>query len=967
MLNNYTYFRPRKVALMNKEIIEIFDVNTDAVATNRGFYYQYLNVLKKWITNYINGIDSNTYTEVDNDIKEVGNNLIFTQVKSYTTSLSLDSKEIKSSIFNFFLLYLRYQSLNQEIVFCFATNTAPRPRQKLLTNWINDQNLTDTNLLSACINKIKEILEKEINLRKNKKLEKAATKEAKEKIRLATQGVKQILSEAGLINFVKSIVWEFGNTDPDEAVRLLRKELEILLSKPIFKNRSPQLMFNVFISEIYKASQNPDENQRCLNNESIDTLLSHTDNELLSFVDNRIINLLSNEIEILKSDIIDIQNTQGLQANEIATLKNTVKNITGLPIPKELTLLPDHNSNTFLGWDNFLDEIHGILVDKKIVSLHSEGGMGKTSFAKKYLKTFIDYDHIIWINVEQSIAYSFAQDELLSKNLQIDFSIDDSIEKRFKFLLNEINKIEGNNLLIVDIQETHEDISNIKLLASLTRWHKLILTRNHIKNIPSLKLPKISFDEAKQIFKLFSSSIIEDDIFREFINFIDSNILVIELTAKTIDNSSDLTLISFLQSLKNQRLDSDEFNIDIEIDSENNVIRIFNFLIKKFALNNLTSDEQNYFEFLILLPSTDISIEDIILINGIEFYDQNKITIRNLIIALEKKGLVEYSINKDRINIHKVIKETIIYNVRSQTNPFASASIYIVWLTNRIMEGNNNPEVSFRFLRYAESILNSIKEDYRKSVYQPLLLLENELLFHYRFFINSDNEHCRWINLVQRSEIYFTNDNPTLAVMYNNLGLSYAYKSEVDSAIEYFKKSLQIFKKNEQAFVQNIIVISNNLSNTYLKTNDLVSALNIFNDVQSIRKKYSLYDDQQLAIEYRILAESYKITGDYNKAIGLLREGIKLHESLKISKRNDFYLSAYYNQLSQTYLLKEDFENTIKYQEKAVEILEHMNLNNSEHLFWMYEILLRFYRFKGLKNKELILIDKMSAFKTVEL
>jgi len=60
---------------MEEEIYKVFDVNTDAVAVNRGFYYQYLVVLKKWIQNYINNEDVDTFTEVDDDIKEVGDEL----------------------------------------------------------------------------------------------------------------------------------------------------------------------------------------------------------------------------------------------------------------------------------------------------------------------------------------------------------------------------------------------------------------------------------------------------------------------------------------------------------------------------------------------------------------------------------------------------------------------------------------------------------------------------------------------------------------------------------------------------------------------------------------------------------------------------------------------------------------------------------------------------------------------------
>ena len=59
---------------MLEQVIDIFDVNTDAVATNKGFYYQYLITLKKWISNFIEDNEIEAYSEVDQDIKEVGHN-----------------------------------------------------------------------------------------------------------------------------------------------------------------------------------------------------------------------------------------------------------------------------------------------------------------------------------------------------------------------------------------------------------------------------------------------------------------------------------------------------------------------------------------------------------------------------------------------------------------------------------------------------------------------------------------------------------------------------------------------------------------------------------------------------------------------------------------------------------------------------------------------------------------------------
>jgi len=518
-------------------------------------------------------------------------------------------------------------------------------------------------------------------------------------------------------------------------------------------------------------------------------------------------------------------------------------------------------------------------------------------------------------------------------------------------------------LLIVDVQNSNHEKVVLEQLLSITNWEKLIMTRSHLNTIPSIKLPRINYNDAKEVYLLHcSKEKINNSLFRDFFEYIDYNILVIELTAKTIQNSIDLTLKEFLLSMKNQCLDSNEFNIDIDIRGENTSIRIFNFLIKKFAINNLESEVKYYLDFLVLLPSNNIVIEELILINGVKLYDDNKVYITNFINSLEKNGLLEYSSDRKRINIHKIIQEVVVYKERRGDRPFISSLLYICWLTHRIKEGYNDPNKSFKYLKYAESILNTIKEEYRNSIYQPMLILENELLFSRRFYVDTKTELTKLINLVKRAEKYFSIDNNNLGVMYNNLGLSYLENNEDENATLYLKKALRIFKKDEANSLNLIITLLNNLSNIYLLKNDLNTVVDSFNEVQKIRKKYKLYDDQQVGIEFRILSKSYEISGDYEKGIELLKSGIQLHKSIEESKRNDFYLSGYYKELSGLYLLMEDINQAIDNIEIGIGVLEKMNLNNSEYLFSMYKIALSFYQFEGLDTKEKLILEKINSF-----
>ncbi|MEW7281151.1 NB-ARC domain-containing protein [Aquimarina sp. 2201CG1-2-11] len=485
---------------MSEEIIKIFEVNTDAIATNRGFYYQYLLVLKKWIKNFIDEKDIVTLIEVEDDIKEVGDEIIFTQVKCYTSSFSLNSKEIRKSIFNFFILYFKYLDLKEKLSFCFSTNSQISKKEKLLLQWVQNPELEDYKLLDLCIKKVKEILIKEIKERRIKLLQKGLSEVEKASVNRISDDFKNRIDKNIIGSFVKSIFWEFNELSPEEGVELLTKEIHTLLEHTKFNGKSSSLLFRVLTSEIYRSSQKEKKSERVLNNGHLTTIIKQTEDDLLQLIDNKLTKLFKVELESLKVDVANLIKTADLHSKDIGFLKNELRN-TSVKIPKHLNLLPDFSSIDIYGWDGFLKQIHSALDKKKTISIYSEGGMGKTTFGKKYLQTFDEYDHIVWISVEKSISTSLLLDDTLRNNLKFTASTEpESIDFAFRNLLNTLNKIHGKNLIVIDIQESKNELSEIKSLSLSPNWHKLILTRSHLKTIPNERLPKIDFNIAKEIY-----------------------------------------------------------------------------------------------------------------------------------------------------------------------------------------------------------------------------------------------------------------------------------------------------------------------------------------------------------------------------------------------------------------------------------------------------------------------------------
>lgn len=927
--------------------IKIFKRNTEAIFTNRGFYYQYLSILRNWVTNFINNIDNPIYTEVENDIKEVGEKYVFTQLKCYSSDFSLNSKEIKSSIFDFFITYLKYRQDNVYPVFSFITNTSIKKNEKLLGKWLNRDVFDNYKDLELLKKKNVDILKSESNkIRQSKLNRQNLAAYRKQEINNSYKSFCSILLDELLIeDFCRSIRWEFGELTTKEAIDKLKLEIFTLLKDKSFKGRSAEIIFRVLLSEINRCSQETEKSKRCITNSDLRKLLELTDVDIQNRIDSKFINLIGVEIEELKDRIKNIETIQEKQTSEIKKLKPRHL------VETDLTLIPYiNNVDDIIGWNNEIEEVFNILNQKNIVSLHNFGGIGKTTFVKKLLSNHRhNFNNVIWLTIEKSLHSAFVLNDLLISNLHIYLDKEHTIEQQFDLILNELEKYGDNNLIVLDIQKGAENIEDLNKISSLRNWKKIIIARNRFKSYNPFLLPHLGYEEAKALFLLhYSQESIDDNTYKEFFEYIDYNNLIIELVAKTIENSFDLTLEFVLDSLKKQNLNNQSLKIDIELsEEENKSIQIFDFILQKFSIEELESNEKYFLEYLCLLPSSSIIIEDLILICGEKFYDGNKTHFINWINSLEKKGLVQFENGKKSIRIHKILQDSVLYSAREEKNPFILSFQYIAWLSGRLSDGYNNPRKSFRFLKYAESILNAIKEEYRHSVYQPLLMLENEYLHLSAFFFIRGNNVELWKDLIKRSESYLGKEDVPLAAMYNNLALSLKPEKAIDEIIVYLNKAVKIYFKNAGSYKDGdllmFITTLNNLAQAYLVKSDVDSAIKCFNKVSALRKKYYFYNDAQIGVGYTILSELYRTSKNFDKSEALIKEAIRYHNLIPIGRRNDFLLSSYYNKLSEYSLLKNNLGDAIIHQQKCVEILETQEIRNN-HIVAMYQFLIDLYK-----------------------
>ncbi|HVD99047.1 MAG TPA: NB-ARC domain-containing protein [Cytophagaceae bacterium] len=660
---------------MTEEVIKIFKYNTDAPATNRGFYFQYLNLLQKWIKLFIKDEnDSNIYSDVDEDIKEVGEELIFTQVKSYSKSFSFQSEEIKKGLFHFYMLFIQYGDQLNDCQFHFLTNTKISKNEKLLIEWANDSKKINEEIKQACYIKVKEIIKKEFKIRRDKKIQnKDITESGKVSIKSVYDFAIKELNDSKTLDFIERIKWKFEHDNPHSSILKLEKNILHDLKHHKFAGKPSFLLFNVFLSEIYKRSTMPNRADRALNNSILISILSKSDTEIQNYLNVKFTNLIgTHKYEILlKLEEIE----QRTKSNEEKIKKLEHKDSI---YPKELSFVPKIYSDEVIGREESVAELKTLLTSEKLISVHGIGGIGKTTILKYFLKSYYhDYDHIIWINRSLGLKSDFVLNKTLIDNLKLEITSTSSIEEKFDEIINSINKIKGRNLLIIDDVLPENDFFLKKELDKIVDWEILVTSRYKNANIKQYDIAVLDLESASRLFyKICSSVIYEKHIIEDFFQSISYNTLMIELSAKTINNAIGLDLISLTESVKSLELNNENFAININLDDSST--RILNHLLYVFSISNLTNENKYLLNTLSILPFDEIIIEEFIKIYGDKDYPKNKIFVVNQINELDKKGWI-IRIN-DRIKIHKLIQHIIRYNI--QTPDF----LFINYLCHRMHE-----------------------------------------------------------------------------------------------------------------------------------------------------------------------------------------------------------------------------------------------------------------------------------------
>ncbi|PZO35070.1 MAG: hypothetical protein DCE86_00265 [Flavobacteriaceae bacterium] len=907
---------------MLDDAIQLIKVNRDAVATNRGFYYQYLKLLERWLENFVANRESSLFSEVGDDMKEVNDEIIFTQFKCYTATFSLNSKEIKTSLLSFYAQFLAYKD-DFPLKFEFVTNTSIGKNEKLLREWIEKGSLGEIELREKYERRITGILQDEIKRHLNVKIGKVKDQSIRENF----VSNKKLLIDGVLDNvqkFIDCVIWVFSDLRPERAIEQILSRLELLLGDSKFEGRNPKLLLDVLLSEIYRKSQNEREHDRKLDADLLKSLLEKTDEQLMSIVDAKISMLFQNELAGLRSQLDKIKQTQSEHGYRLEAVEQSLKE--KRKIPKNITLTPFLDNNLIIERSDIVKHIDSHFKSARHLNICGEGGMGKSTVAKMFLhQHYEEFDHIIWLDVKQGIVPAIVVNQDIRLNLGLEAVGKDLI---FGTFVNILNQIEGHNLIVLDNLTADKLI--FQQLASLKNWNILSTSRYKNENCQNHKLVSFSFEQARELFTKYSELNGDDTCFSEFVEYIQFNTLMIELAAKTIANSLDLDISKLLAYLKNQELDAVDLKIDIESEGTADNIQIYSSLLATFALSDLSDNEVFLIQFFSVLPSEEIAIADLIDMAGQSNKSENTPYFINNINQLAKKGWIEKAGSK--FSMHRLVQQSIIYDIRKK-NSFFVFFFFITWLGARFQEAHkNNPSAALRFLKYGDSILEAIKEPFRNKIYQPLLILENEVLLVYTLFMHEVKIVQKWQSLYERASRFLKEYDPVLGTILSNYGMSLMREDRVEEAESCYLRACEIFKRDEK-LVSHLVSTKINLSIVYTEQRDFSKVKSMMMEISELRSKYKLGNDASAILEGNALAHANEAAGNLKSAEGIYQLLSEVFFELPFSQQNILHYAEVMHNYSIVLLKQEKLQKAIDNQLNTIKLLEDNSIGDNVTVF----------------------------------
>ncbi len=647
-------------------------------------------------------------------------------------------------------------------------------------------------------------------------------------------------------------------------------------------------------------------------------------------------------------------------------------------IPKFLSSGQPSVPLSFIGRDIELADIKQKLEKNKLLLIHAEGGMGKTTLAAKYLNDNINqYKHIAWLFCDNGIN---EQIKTLALMLKVDLNLYKEDDEQLLALKTAMQNLGDDCLLVLDNANTPKHIDEFQNKFGGLPWHILLTSRCQqvLPKENELDLHHLEAEQAKELFKKNQDEKTPEfeELLNKFLKAIGYNTLMIELFSKNLHELSALgeTLADAVQQFEEKGLFLGERSFEIKADWTKNTHKqaatTDQIIEALYDLTTLEEVERFILVNLSLLPAENYLVTllvDVILSSKDKEALDTKIYFTKLLKTLAQKGWLASDTLSYRMNpvVQQIIlaknektvwddAETMVSNLnyKLKTNGF--------FLINLTSYAQAQP-----FVELAESIT---RFEYVERFDIGVLLLD---LSDYYRAIGNTTASLKHIEIA--SNIFKKVNKENYGVCLQRLGMLYENQGNLEKALEFFEQDFEISKQlleqnpHSESTKDSLAICYHRLGMNLEKQGNLEKALEFFEQDVKLRKELFENNPQSetiknnLAISYNRLGINYEIQGNLEKALEFFEQDIEISKELfEKSPQSEPIkdgLARSYAWLGYIYEKQGNLEKALEFFEQDIKLRKELFENNPQsvdvyHKLAVSNLLIGNIHFKMQKQKE---------------
>ena len=553
--------------------------------------------------------------------------------------------------------------------------------------------------------------------------------------------------------------------------------------------------------------------------------------------------------------------------------------------PKYISKRP-HGAKNCMFRNDEVNILKGELESGNNILIYGEGGYGKTSLAMLLFELVKDdYCHLVWVNYENSLMDSLLNSLTIYENIER--------EKRIELICDFLRQQDKNTIIFLD--NVDEQIQDDEYMHELEGCIAFVITSRlpFIENFKRYHIENKSIEECRKIFELYyhAPCNIEEDIFNNFIEYIEQNILFIELVAKTA-RYAEKPLNDYIKEIVTTGLSISDDEIYSSYDQKTD--SLINRLKHLYTLQKMTAEEQEILEKFALTPNLYVPFQ----------YREWAGIKKDKLVALINRGWIDKS--EDGYKMHPLIKESILQQEAISISTFEELIDSIS--NNEFWHCNDEYNKRLIKKQIAKKIIDYfIDVDYKKIL---------DLIIQYSHICIEFSEYKESITvLTYTRELCEAEENYDERIFLSiNLAIAYSYFHGCNQ-----KEAVSCLKAIDE-MADKIQLSDDDLFDIY---NLHIMTKSYFGEMENAKQ----YFDK--ICELKITERDF-MTAMFNYTSGLIQVKkmddamfymMKFQECFKKEYSNhEAYLATFYSNLAIAYADKDDFQQALAYDQKAYDI-----------------------------------------------